>query len=126
MIENSISEKIIGCSIEVHRALGPGLLESAYVECLAFELIKCNLSIEREKPIPLFYKDVQLDCSYRADIIVEDRVIIEAKAVQALTDLHVAQLLTFLKLTDCKRGLLINFNALRLKDGLKRVVHNLY
>lgn len=126
MIENSISEKIIGCSIEVHRALGPGLLESAYVECLAFELIKCNLSIEREKPIPLFYKDVQLDCSYRADIIVEDRVIIEAKAVQALTDLHVAQLLTYLKLTDCKLGLLINFNALRLKDGLKRVVHNLY
>lgn len=126
MIENSISEKIIGCSIEVHRALGPGLLESAYVECLAFELKKSNLSIEREKPIPLFYKDVQLDCSYRADIIVEDRVIIEAKAVQALTDLHIAQVLTYLKLTECRLGLLINFNALRLKDGLKRIVHNLY
>lgn len=82
MIENEISEKVIGCSIEVHRSLGPGLLESAYVECLAFELLKCNLKIERQKQIPLIYKDVRLDCGYRADLVVEDRVIIEAKAVQ--------------------------------------------
>lgn len=82
MIENEISEKVIGCSIEVHRSLGPGLLEYAYVECLAFELLKCNLKIERQKKIPLIYKDVRLDCGYRADLVVEDRVIIEAKAVQ--------------------------------------------
>jgi GxxExxY protein len=117
MIENSISEKIIGCAIEVHRVLGPGLLESAYVECLAFELLKCGLAVEREKPIPLVYKDVKLDCGYRMDLMVEDLVIIEVKAVQALSELHTAQLLTYLRLTDCRLGLLINFNALRLKDA---------
>ena len=126
MIENLISEKVIGCSIEVHKTLGPGLLESAYVECLAFELRKCDLAVERQKPIPVFYKNIKLDCGYKADLIIENKVIIEAKAVQALNDLHFAQLLTYLKLTDCKLGLLINFNAIRLKDGLKRVVNNLY
>jgi GxxExxY protein len=126
MRENFISEKVIGCAIEVHKVLGPGLLESAYVECLAFELTRCDLSIERQKVIPLVYKDVKLDCGYRADLIIENKVIIEAKAVQALNDLHFAQLLTYLKLTECRLGLLINFNALRLKDGLKRVANNLY
>jgi GxxExxY protein len=126
MIENLISEKVIGCSIEVHKVLGPGLLESAYVECLAFELLKCDLSVERQKPILLVYKDVKLDCGYRIDLMIENKVIIEAKAVQVLNELHFAQLLTYLKLTDCKLGLLINFNAIRLKDGLKSVVNNLY
>jgi GxxExxY protein len=96
------------------------------VECLAFELTRCDLSIERQKVIPLVYKDVKLDCGYRADLIIENKAIIEAKAVQALNDLHFAQLLTYLKLTECRLGLLINFNALRLKDGLKRVANNLY
>ena len=125
MIENLISEKIIDCSIEVHRTLGPGLLESSYVECLAFELKQIDLYVERQKPIPLIYKGIKLDCGYRADLMIEEKVIIEAKAVQGLNDLHFAQLLTYLRLTNCKLGLLINFNALRLKDGLKRVVNGL-
>jgi GxxExxY protein len=125
MIENLISEKIIGCSIEVHRVLGPGLLESSYVECLAFELKQSDLYVERQKPISLIYKGIKLACGYRADLIIEDKVIIEAKAVHALNELHFAQLLTYLKLANCKLGLLINFNALRLKDGLKRVVNGL-
>jgi GxxExxY protein len=126
MIENLISEKVIGCAIEVHKFLGPGLLESAYVECLSYELSKCDLFVEREKPIRLVYKEVKLDCGYRADLVIENKVIIEAKAVHELNDLHFAQLLTYLKLTDCRLGLLINFNALKLKDGLKRVAYNLH
>jgi GxxExxY protein len=125
MNENLISEKIIGCAIEVHKVLGPGLLESSYVECLSWELKRCDLYVEREKPIPVIYKGVSLDCGYRADLLIEGKVLIEAKAVQILTDLHFAQVLTYLKLMDCKLGLLINFNAIRLKDGLKRVVHGL-
>jgi GxxExxY protein len=113
-------------SIEVHKVLGPGQLESAYVECLAFELLKCDLVVERQKPIPLKYKVVKSDCGYQVDLMIEKKVIIEAKALQALNELHFAQLLTYLKLTDCKLGLLINCNAIRLKDGLKRVVNNLY
>lgn len=126
MIENTISEKVIGCSIEVHKVLGPGLLESSYVTCLAYELRQIGLKLEREKPIPIIYKGITLDCGYRADLIIEESVIIEAKAVQELNELHFAQLLTYLKLTDCRLGLLINFNAIRLKDGLKRVVNNFY
>ncbi|MBA3705012.1 MAG: GxxExxY protein [Bacteroidetes bacterium] len=123
MIENDITEKIIGCAIKVHRALGPGLLESAYEECLYYELKKTSLNIEKQKPLPLIYEDVKLDCGYRMDMVVENKVIVEIKSVDDLKDIHFAQILTYLKLSNNKVGLLINFNELRLIDGIKRVVN---
>ncbi|QQS37357.1 MAG: GxxExxY protein [Ignavibacteriales bacterium] len=125
MTENELSNIIIGCGIKVHSALGPGLLESAYEECFVYELVKSGLRIEKQKPIPLIYEEVKLDCGYRADIIVDSKVIIEIKAVESLNEIHLAQVLTYLKLTDLKLGLLINFNVLKLKDGIKRIVNNL-
>ena len=125
MVENVISEKVIGCAIQVHRALGPGLLESAYAECLNHELLKTDLFIEREKPIPLVYDSIRLDCGYRVDFMINRKVIIEAKSVSALTEVHWAQLLISLKLSNCKLGLLINFNAVRLVDGVKRIVNGI-
>ncbi|MDD3320037.1 MAG: GxxExxY protein [Paludibacter sp.] len=125
MTENQISEKVIGCAILVHKALGPGLLESAYQECLFFELKEVGLKVEKQKPLPLIYKDVKLDVGYRLDLIVEEKVIIELKSVETLNDIHVAQMITYLKLSGCKLGLLLNFNVLRLIDGLKRIVNNL-
>ena len=125
MTENQISEKVIGCAILVHKALGPGLLESAYQECLFFELKEVGLKVEKQKPLPLIYKDVKLDVGYRLDLIVEEKVIIELKSVERLNDIHVAQMITYLKLSGCKLGLLLNFNVLRLVDGLKRIVNNL-
>ena len=125
MTENEISDKIIGCAIEVHKTLGPGLLESAYSECLFYELRKSGLKVEKEKPLPLVYKEVKLDVGYRLDLIVEDKVIVELKAVEAITDVHLAQVLTYLKLSGCKLGLLMNFNVIRLVEGLKRVANRL-
>ncbi len=125
MTENEISEKIIGCAIEVHKSLGPGLLESAYLECLLYELQKAGLHVEKQKPLPLIYKEVKLDVGYRIDLIVESKVIIEVKSIEALNDIHIAQVLTYLKLSGCKLGLLMNFNVLRLIDGLKRLVNKL-
>jgi GxxExxY protein len=125
MTENEISEKIIGCAIVVHKLLGPGLLESAYLECLFYELIEAGLQVEKQKPLPLVYKDVKLDAGYRIDLLVENKVIIEIKAVEALNDIHTAQVLTYLKLSGCKLGLLLNFNVLCLVDGLKRLVNKL-
>ncbi|MEI7676067.1 MAG: GxxExxY protein [Bacteroidales bacterium] len=125
MTENEISDKIIGCAIEVHKTLGPGLLESAYSECLYFELKKLGLKVEKEKPLPLVYKDVKLEVGYRLDLIVEEKVIVELKAVEAITDVHLAQVLTYLKLSGCKLGLLMNFNVIRLVEGLKRVANRL-
>ena len=125
MTENEISDKIIGCAIEVHETLGPGLLESAYSECLYFELKKLGLKVEKEKPFPLVYKDVKLEVGYRLDLIVEEKVIVELKAVEAITDVHLAQVLTYLKLSGCKLGLLMNFNVIRLVEGLKRVANRL-
>jgi len=125
MTENEISEKIIGCAIEVHKSLGPGLLESAYLECLNYELQKSGLKVEKQKSLPLIYKEVKLDAGYRLDLIVENKVIIEIKSVEALNDIHTAQVLTYLKLSGCKLGLLINFNVLRVVDGLKRLVNKL-
>ena len=119
---NQITEKIIGCSIEVHKSLGPGLLESAYEECLSYELIKSGLKIERQKPVTIFYKEVQLDCGYKIDILVEDAVIIELKASEGITPVHEAQVLTYLKFSNKKIGLLINFNVLILKNGLRRFI----
>ena len=125
MRENELSEIIIGCAINVHRALGPGLLESAYEECLFFELSKTGLLIEKQKPLPLIYQDVKLECGYRVDLMIEKKVIVELKSVEALNDIHLAQVLTYLKLSGCKLGLLINFNVLKVKDGIKRIVNNL-
>ena len=125
MTENQLSEKIIGCAIQVHKSLGPGLLESAYEECLFYELKQLGLFVEKQKPLPLIYKDVKLDIGYRLDLLVEKKVIVELKSVEALNDVHIAQMITYLKLTGCKLGLLINFNVLRLVDGLKRIANNL-
>ena len=125
IIENEISQLIIGCAIKVHSALGPGLLESAYEECLYYELVKEGLKVEKQKALPLVYEEVRLDVGYRLDLIVENKVIIEIKAVEALNEVHLAQVLTYLKLSDVKLGLLINFNVSRVKDGIKRVVNNL-
>ncbi len=122
-IENSLATKIIGFAIKVHKELGPGLLESVYKECLAYELNKNGLFVEKEKPLPIIYDDVKLDCGYRLDILVANKVIIEVKSVKEMNDIYLAQLLTYLKLSDCKLGLLINFNVLLLKDGLKRVIN---
>ena len=123
MIENKITEKIIGCAIKVHQNLGPGLLESAYQECLFYELKKEGLKVEKEKPLPLIYEEVKLDCGYRLDLFVEDQIIVEIKSVEALNDIHLAQVLTYLKINETKIGLLINFNVLQLVKGVKRVIN---
>jgi GxxExxY protein len=125
MTENEISEKIIGCAIQVHRELGPGLLESSYEECLYYELIQSGLLVEKQKPLPLVYKEVKLECGYRIDLLVEKKVIVEIKSVDGLNDVHLAQVLTYLKLSKCKLGLLMNFNVVLLKDGIKRIVNKL-
>ncbi len=123
--ENELSKQIIGAAIEVHRHLGSGLLESAYEECFCRELTLNNLAFERQKPLPINYKGLKLDCSYRLDVVVEKLVIIELKAVREIEPIHQAQLLTYLKLSKLKLGLLINFNVSILKDGIKRIVNNL-
>ncbi len=120
MIENEKKRKIIGCAIEVHRELGPGLLESAYEECLFYVLNQNQIYTERQKAMPLLFKGVHLDCGYRLDLFVEHKVIVELKAVEAINDVHKAQLMTYMKLAKCKVGLLINFNVVRLKDGIVR------
>lgn len=125
MSENELSKIVFDCSLKVHKNLGPGLLESAYEECLFYELKKSGLHIEKQKPLPLIYEEVKLDIGYRVDIIVENKLILEIKSVEALNEVHFAQLLTYLKLTDCKLGLLINFNVNLIKNGIKRVVNNL-
>ena len=125
MTDNELSEKIIGAAIKVHKNLGPGLLESAYEECLFYELKKLNLSVGKQKPMPLIYEDVKLDIGYRIDLLVENLVVIELKSVEALNEVHLAQTLTYLKLSGCKLGLLLNFNVALLKNGIKRVVNNL-
>jgi GxxExxY protein len=119
-----ITEKIIGCAIEVHKGLGPGLLESAYEECLCYELKQIGLKFERQVSLPVVYKGVKLDCGYRMDIVVENSVIVEVKAVENLIPVHDAQLLSYLKLYNKKVGLLMNFHVPILKKGLKRIVNN--
>jgi GxxExxY protein len=121
--ENQVTEKIIGCAIEIHKTLGPGLLESAYEECLCFELSQCSLSFRRQLPLPLKYKGIKLDCGYVMDLVVEDLVIVELKTVEKLLPIHEAQLLTYLKLYQRSVGLLINFNVPALKTGIKRIVN---
>ena len=115
---NELSGKVIGLAIEVHNALGPGLLESAYKECLTYKISNSGLIVEKEKPMPLVFENVKLDCGYRIDLLIENRLVIELKSVEALNDIHLAQTLTYLKLGNYKLGLLINFNVVKLKDGI--------
>lgn len=123
MTENELSKIVFECGLKVHRALGPGLLESAYEECLFYELNKTGVHTEKQKGLPLVYNEVKLDIGYRIDLILENKLIIEIKAVEALNDIHIAQILTYLKLSGCKLGLLINFNSVLFKDGIKRIIN---
>lgn len=122
MLYEDLTKIIIGCAIDVHKELGPGLLESAYEECLVYELTKAGLKVEQQKAIPVVYKEIKLDCGYRADLIVENKVVLELKTVDEFNPVHEAQILTYLKFSEKKLGLLINFNVLRLKDGIKRYI----
>lgn len=122
LYEEKLTGEIISAAIEVHKSLGPGLLESAYEECLCRELELREVSFERQKPLPLEYKGVRLDCGYRLDLLVGNRVVVEVKSVEVIAPIHEAQLLTYLRLTGVKVGLLINFNVVVLKSGLKRIV----
>jgi GxxExxY protein len=121
--ENELSNIIIGCAIEVHRQLGPGLLESANQECLYYELKNQSLHVVKEKPMPIVYKDVKLDHRYRLDLLVNNKVVIEIKTVEAFTEVHTAQVLTYLKLGNYKLGLLLNFYVSALKSGIKRIIN---
>ena len=125
MTENEISKIVVESALKVHKTLGPGLLESSYEECLFYELKKVDLKVEKQKPLPLIYEDVKLEIGYRIDLLIENKVIVEIKSVEALNDVHLAQILTYLKLSDCKLGLLINFNVALIKHGIKRVVNKL-
>jgi len=125
MTENQIATQLVDAAFKVHKQLGPGLLESAYEECLTYELIQRDLMVERQKALPLVYEEVRLEAGYRVDLLVEKKVIIEIKSVEALNDVHLAQILTYLKLSECKLGLLINFNVALIKQGIRRVVNKL-
>ena len=119
---NKITELVIGCAIEVHKNLGPGLLESTYLACLNYELSKKGLEVKKQLGLPLIYKEIFLEIGYRLDLLVEGNVVVEIKSVECLTDVHTAQVLTYLKLTNSRVGLLINFNVLRLTEGIKRLI----
>jgi GxxExxY protein len=123
MTENEISKVVLNCAMRVHTKLGPGLLESAYQECLFYEINKEGLRVFKETPLPLVYEDVKLEIGYRVDLLIENKFIVEIKAVENLTDVHLAQILTYLKLSEIKLGFLINFNVARLKTGVKRVIN---
>ena len=123
MTENDIAHVIVGASLAVHKALGPGLLESAYQESLAYKIKQEGLIVEKEKPMPLVFESVHLECGYRLDLLVENKVVVEVKSVDALNDIHLAQILTYLKLGNYKLGLLINFNVTLIKQGIKRVIN---
>jgi len=124
MIEPSfhdpVSKKVIGCAIEVHKQLGPGLLESAYERCLAFELQQSGIAFRQQVPLPVAYKGIDLDCAYRMDLVVDDYLVLEIKSVELLLPIHEAQILTYLKLSRLKLGLLLNFNSALLRDGIRR------
>ena len=125
MTENELSKIVLDLGMKIHKVLGPGLLESAYEECLYYEIKKYGLFIEKQKALPLIYEEVKLEIGYRLDLLVEKKLIIEIKSVESLNDLHLAQTLTYLKLSNCKLGLLINFNVALFKNGIRRVVNNL-
>ena len=117
---NEITQKIIGCAIQVHKSLGPGLLESAYEECLSYELIKNGLNIKRQQPTPVVYKEIKLECGYRIDILVENSVVVELKVVDEFNPVHEAQILTYMKFSNKSLGLLMNFNVTILRNGIRR------
>ena len=123
--ENELSHLVVGCAMKVHSALGPGLLESAYEACLQFELIKSGLNVEAQKPLPLVYESVKLECGYRVDLLVERKLIIEVKSIEALAEIHFAQVLTYLRLSNLRLALLLNFNVVHMKDGIRRIVNKL-
>ena len=123
MNENQISKIVIGLAIEVHKALGPGLLESAYQECLFYKIKQAGLVVQKEKPMPLIFEEVKLECGYRIDLLIENKLVIELKSVESLNDVHLAQTLTYMKLGNYKLGLLINFNVSLLSKGVKRVIN---
>ncbi|MFY7900954.1 MAG: GxxExxY protein [Chitinophagaceae bacterium] len=123
MSENELAKIVFESGLKVHKALGPGLLESAYEECLYFELVNQGLYVEKQKGLPLMYEQVKLDIGYRVDLLLERKLIVEIKSVEALNDIHLAQVITYLKLSNCKLGLLINFNTTLFKDGIKRVIN---
>jgi GxxExxY protein len=125
MTENEISKWVVGSAMEVHTALGPGLLENAYQECLYYKLSKNGLWVEKERPMPVYFEGVRIECGYKLDLLVEGKVVVELKAVKELNDIHLAQTISYLKLGNFKLGLLMNFNVLRLKDGIRRVVNGL-
>jgi GxxExxY protein len=119
---NEITKNILNCAYKIHTALGPGLLESAYEECLCYELQKHGLNIQRQKSLPVIYEEVKLEIGYRIDLLVEERIIVELKTVESFTDVHIAQTLTYIKLSSCKVGLLLNFHVSSMKNGIKRLV----
>lgn len=123
--ENELSSIIIHEAIDIHKALGPVLLEKVYNECLYYRLVKLDLMVEKEKPVPVFFEEVRMDCGYRADLLVEAKVIVGTKSIDAIADIHIAGTLTYLKFSNCKLGLIINFNVTVLKNGIRRVVRNL-
>ena len=123
MTENEISKVVLDCAFKVHSQLGPGLLESAYQECLYYEINKSGLSVQKEVPLPLTYEEVQLEIGYRIDLLVENKFIVEIKSVDSISDVHLAQVLTYLKLSKIKLGFLLNFNVARLKFGIKRIIN---
>lgn len=125
MTENEIGKIVVDCAFRVHKTLGPGLLESTYEACLRYELTRANLKVEAQKALPVVYNEVKLECGYRIDLLVENKVIVEIKSVEVLNDVHLAQILTYLKLSCCKLGYLINFNVRLIKDGIRRVVNQL-
>ncbi len=122
LIHEELTGSILNCAYKVHSALGPGLLESAYEECLCYELEKAGFCVNKQKPMPLVYEEKRLDVGYRIDLIVDSKVIVEIKSVDALNPVHLAQLMTYLKLSGCRIGFLINFNVLSLKEGIRRVI----
>ncbi|MES2650403.1 MAG: GxxExxY protein [Bacteroidota bacterium] len=124
MSKDELTSEIIGIAIEVHTALGPGLLENVYKECLYYKLVKEGFWVEKEKGIPVFFEEIKLDCGYRIDLVVEKKVVIELKSVEILNNVHLAQTLTYMKLGNYNIGLLMNFNVYRLKDGIKRLINN--
>jgi GxxExxY protein len=123
--ENELATTVIGEAIKVHQTLGPGLLESVYEACLEYRLKKVGLNVQIQKPIPVIYEEIKLECGFRCDILVENKLIVEAKSCEALNDVHLAQTLTYLRLSNVKLGLLINFNVVKLKEGIRRIVNNL-
>ena len=119
---NELSARILACAFKVHTELGPGLLESAYEECLNYELLQSGLAVYKQKPLPLTYKEIRLDAGFRVDLMVENTIVVEVKSVEALRDIHAVQVLTYLKLSGCKIGLLLNFNEISLKNGIRRFI----